>query len=414
MPSLPYVASSYIKRIRDSLSNGPGYASASLDMGASTSAFKVIARDAGSAGNSITVQVVIPPAGGPHALAVSVTGTAITISLATDGANALVTASNTAALICAAINASATVSALVEAALVGSGAGSLSAISGPTALAGGVSGAALNGNVNTRPMNFLAAQDMASVLDVLQDALDLPAALTATGGTSVSVQDTGAYVANTQIGNRVTFGAATTTVALRGVSAIVISNTANALFFAAGALPATPAAGDTYTITGALCEPIIAKLRDGRGPGDSPAGHWLSDSRLVTDALVRMARQLGGTVSDVTIFSGVTKAGSTTTRVVLDNLGTAMRPDMYKNLRLVISGQTRKIVGNDDVAVFFDLPLSGAPSASTSLTISKATDGTDASDNLKFAAGGQPGGNVRLADLIRVCEAAVVAFTLPT
>ena len=217
-------------------------------------------------------------------------------------------------------------------------------------------------------MNFLRAQDMASILDVLQDALDLPAALTATGGTSTSVQDTGAYVANTQIGNTVTFGAATTTVALRNVSAVVVSNTANALFFAS-ALPATPAAGDTYTITGSLVEPIVAKLRDGRGKGDSPAGNEYGDSRLVTDALVRMARQLGGTVSDTQVFAGSTGTGSTTTAVVVSTTVPGnLRIDAFKNKRLVISGETRKIVGNDENTIFFDKPLSSAPAGSTSLS----------------------------------------------
>ena len=413
MPSLPYVASSYIKRIRDSLSNGPGYASASLALGSGTSAFVITAREAGAAGNNITVQVTVP--GGTSGLAVSVSGTAITIALGVS-AGVAQAAQNTATLIVAAINASATVSALVEAALVGSGAGSLSVASGPTALSGGVTGAAANNFVNTLPMNFLRAQDMASILDVLQDALDLPAALTATGGTSTSVQDTGAYVANTQIGNTVTFGAATTTVALRNVSAVVVSNTANALFFAS-ALPATPAAGDTYTITGSLVEPIVAKLRDGRGKGDSPAGNEYGDSRLVTDALVRMARQLGGTVSDTQVFAGSTGTGSTTTAVVVSTTVPGnLRIDAFKNKRLVISGETRKIVGNNENTIFFDKPLSSAPAGSTSFTVTDPRDSADATDvgQFTFAPGGQPGNNRRLAELIRICEAAVVAFTLPT
>lgn len=412
MPSLSYVASSYIKRVRDSLMTGPGYASAYLALGSGTSAFNVTAREPGAGGNSITVAVTVP--GGTSGLAVSATGTAITIALAVN-AGVVVGASNTAALIVAAINASSTVSALVEASLVGSGAGSLSVAAAATALAGGVSGAASQQNVNTLPMNFLRAQDMASVLELLQDALD-SGTLTATGGTATSVQDTGAYVANSQIGNVVTF-TGNTTAALAGVSATVVSNTTGALFFANGALPATPAAGDTYTIRGAIVEAIVSKLRDGRSSGSAPAGNLYGDSRLVTDALVRLTRQLGGTVSNVTQMSGTCGSGSTTTNVVLNMLGTRLRPDQFKGKVLSVGGETRKITGNSDTAVFFDKALTSAPALDAAYTISLQMDSTDADANYQFAAGGQfPGAsqNRRLAELIRIAEAAVVAFVVPT
>lgn len=411
MPSLSYVSSSYIKRIRDSLMTGPGYASASLALGSGTSAFRVTAREPGAGGNSITVAVTVP--GGTSGLAVTVVGSAITIALAVN-VGVPVAAANKASLICAAINASAAASALVEAALVGSGAGSLSVASGPSALAGGVTGAANNSNIDSYPINFLRAQDMASVLELLQDALDLPAALTATGGTAVSVQDTGAFVANTQIGNTVVF-TGNVTAALAGKSAVVISNTANALFFAAGAIPAVPVAGDTYKIVGSLVEPIIAKLRDGRSSGGSPAGNEYGDSRLVTDALVRMARQLGGVVSDKAVMSGLTGSGSTTGKVVLNMLGAPLRIDQFKGLRLNVVGfGIRKIVGNDESGVFFDRPFSAAPGSGVAFTIALPQDSSDADVNFTFAPGGQPANNRLLAELIRVCEAAVVAFALPT
>lgn len=411
MPTLPFVSSSYIKRVRDSLITGPGYASASLALGSGTSAFRVTAREPGAGGNSITVQVTVPA--GTSGLAVSATGNAIAIALAVN-AGVVVPASNTAALICAAINGSATVSALVEAALVGSGAGSLSLASGPSALAGGVSGAASNNNIDSYPINFLRAQDMASVLELLQDALDLPAVLTATGGTARSIQDTGAFVANSQIGNTVLF-TGNVTAGLAGKSAVVVSNTANELFFANGAIPATPAVGDTYRIVGSLVQDIVSKLRDGRASGDSPAGNEYGDSRLVTDALVRMARQLGGTVSDKSIMSGTTGSGSTTTKVVLNMLGVPMRVDQFKGLRLDVTGfGIRKIVGNDETGVFFDRAFSSAPGSGVAFTIALPQDSSDADVNFTFAPGGQPANNRLLAELIRVCEAAVVAFTLPT
>lgn len=411
MPALPTVNAMYVKKIRDLLRTGVDYRTAQLTLGSSTSQILIQAQDPGPAGNSITVQVTVPA--GTSALAVSVSGTAITIALAVT-AGVPTVAANTATLISAAINGSAAASALVRAFLpAGSGAGEITTASGPTALSGGAMGSG-ESTVQTFPLNFLRAQDMASVLEVLQDALDQSSALTATGGTATSVQDTGAFAANTQVGNIVRF-TGNTTAALAGVEARVVSNTANALFFANGALPATPAAGDTYTIRGGLVDSIISELRDGRSSGDSPAGNLYGDSRLVVDALVRMCRQLGGTVSDRTLMSGTTGSGSTTTKVVLNMLGIRLRPDQFKGMRLNVTGfGIRKITGNDESGVFFDLPYSSAPGSAVAFTIALPQDSTDADTNLTFAPGGQPANNKLLAELIRVTEAAVVAFVLPT
>lgn len=410
MPALSTVNAMYVKRIRDLLRTGIDYRTSQLSLGSGTSAMTIQAQEPGAAGNSITVAFTVPS--GTSGIAVTTSGNAVSVALAVSAGTP--TAANTATAIAAAINVSASASALIRAFVTDSGAGTYSAAMAATALSGGSQGSG-DSTIQTLPMNFLRAQDMASVLEVLQDTLDQSSALTATGGTSTSVQDTGAFVANSQIGNKVVF-TGNTTAALAGVTATVVSNTANALFFANGILPATPAAGDTYTIVGALVEPIIMKLRDNRSSGDSSAGNALGDSRLVVDALVRMTRQLGGTISDRSQAwpSMVTGSGSTTTRVVLNMSGIALRPDQFKNMRLTVSGSTRKIAGNDDSAVFFDLPLASAPAASTAVTISKPSDSTDACDNITFAPGGQPADNRLLAELIRLCEAAVVAFTLPT
>ena len=411
MPALPTVNAMYVKKIRDLLRSGVNYRTAQLTLGSGTSEILIQAQDPGPAGNEITVEVTVPA--GTSGLAVSVSGKAITIELAVN-AGTPDGASNTATLIAAAINNTAAAAALVRAFVPpGSGTGSLSAAMAATALSGGSMGSG-ESTVQTLPLNFLRAQDMASVLEVLQDALDQPSALTATGGTARSVQDTGAFAANTQVGNIVRFTGNVTS-ALAGVEAAVVSNTADELFFASGALPATPVAGDTFTIRGALVEDIIEKLRDGRGPASSPAGNEYGDSRLVVDALVRMARQLGGTVSDKQLMSGTTASGSTTTKVVLDMLGGRLRPDQFKGMRLDVTGfGVRKIVGNDESGVFLDKAYSSAPGSGVAFTISLPQDSTDADANLTFAPGGQPANNRLLAELIRIAEAAVVAFTLPT
>lgn len=90
----------------------------------------------GVSGNSITIAYVV--AGLSTALSVSVTGTAITVNVATDGAGA---ATSTAAQVKTAIDASPAASALVSVANSASnnGTGAVAAM-GATALANGVNG----------------------------------------------------------------------------------------------------------------------------------------------------------------------------------------------------------------------------------------------------------------------------------
>lgn len=411
MPALSTDVALYIKRVVDTLRTGPDYSAAELLLGSGTSAVKFVAANAGVAGNSISVEVLVPA--GTSALAVAVSGNAISISLdVTLGVpNA---GANTATLVAAAVNAAA--ADLVGAYLpVGSGAGSLSAAVAETNLSGGRGG---EGGVNTYPLNFLRAQDMASVLDLFQDAVSQPAAAAATGGTANSVQNTGSFVANTQIGNTVVF-AGNVTAALAGVQAVVVSNTANALFFAAGALPAAPVAGDTFTIVGTFLSSAISDLRDGRGPGSAPAGNVYGDSRVVVSALARAAEQLGGSLApDPVIWSGVSAAGSfgdaRTSTIKLDLAGGALRVDQFKNLVLSSMGvEPRKIVSNDESSVVVAPALAVLPGAGVGFAITFPEYSTDASRNYTFAPGGQPHDNRALAELILAAEAAVVAFTLP-
>lgn len=411
MPALSTDVALYIKRVRDTLRTGPGYAAAELTLGSGTSAIRLVAQNPGVLGNAITVAVTVPA--GTSGLAVSVSGSAITIALAVN-LGVPVGASNTATLIAAAINASAAASALVGAYLpAGSGAGSLSAAVSAVHLAGGVGG---ENGVNTYPLNFLRAQDMASVLELLMDALDQPAALTATGGSATSVVDGAAtFVASSQIGNTVVFDG-NVTAALAGVRAVVTSNTATTLNFAAGALPAAPVAGDTYTLVGSMVDAAISDLRDGRGPASAPAGNVYGDSRVVADALVRIVQQLGGaTIAETVLFSGVTAAGSSVSRVVLNNRGKSFRIDELKNQKMNVTGfGIRKIIGNDENSVTFAPAFSAAPGSGVAVSISVPEDSTDASRRgWTFAPGGQPRDNMALAEVLRAAEAAVVAFTLP-
>jgi hypothetical protein len=102
---------------------------------------------------------------------------------------------------------------------------------------------------DTAPSTPYAPRLAADILRILTDLID-SAELTATGGTALEVQDTGAYTGvDSLVGSTVTFAADTTTPGLQGKSAVVKSNTTGALVFERGALPARAAAlvGGTQT-----------------------------------------------------------------------------------------------------------------------------------------------------------------------
>jgi hypothetical protein len=105
-------------------------------------------------------------------------------------------------------------------------------------------------------------------------------------------------------GNVVVFAANTTTVALRDVEATILSSAPAQLTFAS-ALPATPVAGDTYTIRGAWFDDAIADLREGKGLADSPSGSIYGDARTAADALVTALRRRGTHATETLTFTDV-------------------------------------------------------------------------------------------------------------
>jgi hypothetical protein len=128
---------------------------------------------------------------------------------------------------------------------------------------------------------------MATALELLQDALDLPTHA-ATGGSATSVVDGGApYTADNEIGNVVVFDG-NITPGLAGVEARVISNSTTALNFAAGDLP----------------EP------------DAPRGNVYGESRNVQDALLLVMARLRASL-DATLDINI---GTDTFTVTFDTL----------------------------------------------------------------------------------------------
>lgn len=115
---------------------------ASLDTGvvANNNAITWTAKKAGTIGNAIKVQL-LDPAGNDKALAISISGDTVVVSLATSGAGAI---TSTAAQVIAAVNAHLVAKDLVSAANKGAstGAGVVVAVDA-TALANGANGSAL-------------------------------------------------------------------------------------------------------------------------------------------------------------------------------------------------------------------------------------------------------------------------------
>jgi len=162
------------------------------------------------------------------------------------------------------------------------------------------------GNVRAAPKQYILAQDMAAVLDLLQDALDT-AEMTATGGSpSTLVDGANTFITGTQQGNTVTFESDTTTAALRDTSAVILSNTSTTLTFTQP-LAGTPVSGDTYRITGSMCDKHIEAIRGaGLGIGENPRGMQFAEAAITNDALTTFIRTVGSTPASSTLtFSGV-------------------------------------------------------------------------------------------------------------
>lgn len=108
-----------------------------------------------------------------------------------------------------------------------------------------------------------------------------------------ALADTAAFTgANSLAGSKVTFGAATTTVALRNVVAYVVTNTVNQLNFSA-ALPAIPVSADVYTVEFSAIDSDLDMLAQGKGLGDSASNPHANGPSLI-NAIMKMIVMLGG------------------------------------------------------------------------------------------------------------------------
>lgn len=415
MPALPVEVTSFLTAVTDKLKygqNAGARSSASIGSGANGTVV-ITALNPGTAGNSWTVAVVVGAGTAP--LSVGISGSAITVTLATNTGTP-VTASNTAKLVAAALNANTTFAATFTANVTGTGASSLSTAVSAFALTGGV---AQDANLRVLGANYLAAQDTATVLELFQNYISNPTVVTANGGSTTTATFATATTASAYIGATVTFASNTTTAALRNVTAVVKSNTTTALTFTT-TLPGTVVSGDTFTIQQTLLNSAILELRgpsryvnddntiDARSRGDSPPGEVYGFNRTVLDALERLCEQLGTSLTGTTISGSTIKCGtgSTTTNIVTN---TTFRIDELKGFTATISGASRVIIGNNETTIFLEAPLASAPSATTAIALVTVPG---VASVLKVHPGGQPGNNTRLAQYIAAAQTAVAAFVV--
>lgn len=409
MPLLPPETGTFLQRVTDSLRFGQDAgerASVTLESTVAGGVITVESARPGASSNSWTLEVTEPA--GTSALAVTRSGDAITVALGVSSGSA-VGGANTMDLIAGAIN-----SALPElSARVTTQ--SAEEITDPVAAASFSGGSdSVAGEAAPRGGGYLRAQDLGIFLELLQEAC--AADLTATGGSTTtaivaSIPNGGEYA-----GAKVTFAADTTTVALQGAEATVLSHNATTFTFTE-ALAAAVANTDTFSIEIQLVSPALASLYEGanKTKGDAPAGSVYGESRIALDAIAKLVQQVGGAAMPVRVLSRVgvvTKAGSTASEVKSVD---SMRIDAFKGRNLVLGGETRRIVGNTEDTFLLAKELASAPAAGASFAIQEPTVGYRAgvTDLANVHPGGGHPNNAFMAYLLEQAQKAVEELVLP-
>jgi len=281
------------------------------------------------------------------------------------------------------------------------------------------------GDVHAAAQNYLRAQDMATVLELLTDALvgtiaEPAAPLTVVSGTTTTIVDgASTFVAGAQVGNTVTIvgdaGAGSITV---GETAVVVSNTTTTLTVAP-AFSAAVTASDTYLLSNTMLEAEIATLREGKGIADATPGNPYGARKAAIAGLMLAIERLGSTVAERNIGrAGLTSlAGSDDTVVLLDTFGVDFRIDQLKGLRAVVTGRGEGIVlKNDENSITLRGPMAAAAQAgdAVALTVPVNDFGGTSAPKIRTHPGAQPGENAFLADLIDQLQTLVEASTVAT
>jgi hypothetical protein len=178
--------------------------------------------------------------------------------------------------------------------------------------------AAATGHYVADPANVISAADATDLASLLVLANEIKAKYNAhiasINGVSVStINDRTAFTgSNTLVGSTITFGAATTTVALRGVSRAIASHTGSVLTVAP-ALPAIPVEADVFTLAFTPADAEIAALRDGKATGDMASNPYNSGPALANSVL-KVLELLGRVQQSIATGTG-DGAGTSTTLI---------------------------------------------------------------------------------------------------
>jgi hypothetical protein len=100
--------------------------------------------------------------------------------------------------------------------------------------------------------------------------------------------------AHSLAGSKITFGAATTTVALRGQSVVISDNTVTKLTLVT-ALPTAPVTGDVFAVEFSSVDDELAIIEGGKSTGDSQSNPYGYGPTLIS-AMVKLIQLLGGSV----------------------------------------------------------------------------------------------------------------------
>lgn len=135
----------------------------------------------------------------------------------------------------------------------------------------------------------------ADLLRILTDLIDSGTLTETAGGSAAQFTDAGAFTGvNSLVGATFTFDAATTTVALRGVSRRVASNTVNDLVFDT-VLPANTAIGDVGVLEFTSIDKDLDAMEQTKGLGDGAPNPYGPGPSLANASIVLMTL-LGATL----------------------------------------------------------------------------------------------------------------------
>lgn len=158
----------------------------------------------------------------------------------------------------------------------------------------------------------------------------------------------------------------------------------------------------------------ISAIMGGKSPSTQQyIGQSGGNEYLITDAFKKLIEFAGGTLPFTAMITTTALAGASTTAIAIDLRGGACRIDEFRGFVIEVDGVRRIVVSNTaDGVVTVDKAIT-APSGGESVVVGLAHDFLGNTARPKYGAGGQPGDNYRLAEMIQVAQDAVIAYVIP-